>query len=309
MRAGFIGLGRMGSGMAESLLRAGHEVIVFNRTPGKAEALAAKGAKVARSIAEACRDEAVFTMLSNDEAVDSVVFGEGGILASLPRGATHISSSTISIALSGRLAAAHAAAGQRFVAATVLGRPEAAAQGQLFVIAAGPADALGEIAPLLDSIGQRTDRFGEIPSKANLVKLSCNFLIASVIESLGEAMALVAKAGIDRRQYVELLTSSLFNAPVYKTYGALAVDDTPAAVGFAAPLGFKDIRLAIAAGEELRVPLPLASLLHDRFVDLMAHGGDHMDWSAIGKLSLRDAGISAPTELVSPELVLSEHTN
>ena len=303
MQVGFIGLGRMGSGMTESLLKAGHEVIVFNRTPGKAEALAAEGAKVASNVAEACRGEVVFTMLANDEAVESVVFGEGGILASLPRGATHISSSTISIALSDRLAAAHAAAGQRFVAATVLGRPEAAAQGQLYVIAAGPADALAEIAPLLDAIGQRTALFGEIPSKANLVKLSCNFLIASVIESLGEAMALVAKAGIDRRQYVELLTSSLFNAPVYKTYGALAIDDTPAPVGFAAPLGFKDIRLAIAAGEELRVPLPLASLLHDRFVELMAHGGEQMDWSAIGKLPLRDAGISAAAESPVPQPV------
>jgi 3-hydroxyisobutyrate dehydrogenase-like beta-hydroxyacid dehydrogenase len=302
MRVGFIGLGRMGSGMAASLLAAGHEVTVFNRTPGKAEALAAKGAKVAASIAEACRGEAVFTMLSNDEAVESVVFGDGGILASLPKNAIHISSSTISVALSDRLAAAHAKAGQRYVAATVLGRPDVAAKGELYVVAAGAADALKDVAPLLDAIGKRTDLFGEIPSRANLVKITCNFLIASVIESLGEAIALVAKAGIDRRHYVELLTSTLFDAPVYKTYGELAIDDTPAPVGFAAPLGFKDIRLAIAAGEELRVPLPLASLLHDRFVDLMAHGGEHMDWSAIGKLPLRDAGEPVPAELVSPEL-------
>jgi 3-hydroxyisobutyrate dehydrogenase-like beta-hydroxyacid dehydrogenase len=302
MRAGFIGLGRMGSGMAANLLAAGHEVTVYNRTPDKAEALAAEGARVAGSIAEACRGEAVFTMLSNDEAVESVVFGDGGILASLPKNAIHISSSTISVALSDRLAKAHHEAGQRYVAATVLGRPDVAAKGELYVIAAGAADALKDVAPLLDAIGKQTDLFGEIPSRANLVKITCNFLIASVIESLGEAIALVAKAGIDRRPYVELLTSTLFDAPVYKTYGALAIDDAPAPVGFAAPLGFKDIRLALAAGEDLRVPLPLASLLHDRFVDLMAHGGEHMDWSAIGKLPLRDAGEPVPAELVSPEL-------
>jgi 3-hydroxyisobutyrate dehydrogenase-like beta-hydroxyacid dehydrogenase len=302
MRVGFIGLGRMGSGMAASLLAAGHEVTVFNRTPDNVKALGAKGAKVAASIAEACRGEAVFTMVSNDEAVQSVVFGDGGILASLPKGAIHISSSTISVALSDRLAKAHHEAGQRYVAATVLGRPDVAAKGELYVIAAGAADALKDVAPLLDAIGKRTELFGEIPSRANLVKITCNFLIASVIESLGEAIALVAKAGIDRRHYVELLTSTLFDAPVYKTYGALAIDDAPAPVGFAAPLGFKDIRLALAAGEDLRVPLPLASLLHDRFVDLMAHGGEHMDWSAIGKLPLRDAGEPVPAELVSPEL-------
>lgn len=302
MRVGFIGLGRMGSGMAASLLRAGHEVTVFNRTRGKAEALAAKGAKVATSTAEACRGEAVFTMLSNDEALESVVFGDGGILASLPRNAIHISSSTISVALSDRLAAAHGAAGKGFLAATVLGRPDVAGEGQLYVVAAGDADALSKTAPLFDAIGQRTIVIGENPSEANLVKLTVNFLIASAIEALGEAMALVAKAGIDRRQYFEMLTSTVFDAPVYKTYGELAVDDAPAPVGFAAPLGFKDIRLAIAAGEALRVPMPLASLLHDRFVDLMAHGGEHMDWSAIGKLPLRDAGERVPAELISPEV-------
>jgi 3-hydroxyisobutyrate dehydrogenase-like beta-hydroxyacid dehydrogenase len=302
MRVGFIGLGRMGSGMAANLLAAGHEVTVYNRTPDNVEALGAKGAKVAASIAEACRGEAVFTMLSNDEAAESVVFGDGGILASLPKGAIHISSSTISVALSDRLAAAHAKAGQRYVAATVLGRPDVAAKGELYVVAAGAADALKDVAPLLDAIGKRTDLFGEIPSRANLVKITANFLNASVMESLGEAIALIAKAGIDRHQFYEFLTSTLFDSPAYKIYGGLAVSDTPAPVGFAAPLGFMDIRLALAAGEDLRVPLPLVSLLHDRFVDLMAHGGEHMDWSAIGKLPLRDAGEPVPAELVSPEL-------
>ena len=302
MQIGFIGLGRMGSGMAADLLRAGHEVTVYNRTPAKAEALAAEGAKVAASIAEACHGEFVFTMLANDEAAESVVFGDGGILASLPKGAIHISSSTISVALSGRLAAAHAKAGQRYIAATVLGRPEAAAAGKLIVIAAGAPDAVAEVAPLLDAIGQSTTVFGDTPSAANLVKLAANFMTASVIESLGEAIALTSKGNIDKRRFLEFLMSGNFNAPVFRIFGELVIADAPAPAGFAAPLAFKDIRLALKAGEDLRVPMPFASVLHDRFVELLANGGEQLDWSAIGRLPLRDAGQPVPAERVSPEL-------
>lgn len=291
MRIGFIGLGHMGRGMAGSLIKAGHQVTVFNRTPGKSADLEAAGAKVAAGIAEACDADVVFTMLANDEAAESVVFGKPGILDSLPKGAIHVSSSTISIELSDRLAAAHAEGGQGYVAATVLGRPNLAAEGQLFVIAAGADDAVAKVAPLLDAVGQKTTRFGVKPSNANMVKLSVNFLFASVMESLGEAVALVAKGGIDKAAYVEFLTTTMFTAPAYKIYGELAVSDQPAPVGFAAPLGFKDIRLAIAASEKLGVPMPLLSLIHDRFVELMASGGEHMDWSAIGKLAQRDAGM------------------
>jgi 3-hydroxyisobutyrate dehydrogenase-like beta-hydroxyacid dehydrogenase len=159
------------------------------------------------------------------------------------------------------------------------------------VIAAGADDAVAKVAPLLDAVGQKTTRFGVKPSNANMVKLSVNFLFASVMESLGEAVALVAKGGIDKAAYVEFLTTTMFTAPAYKIYGELAVSDQPAPVGFAAPLGFKDIRLAIAASEKLGVPMPLLSLIHDRFVELMASGGEHMDWSAIGKLAQRDAGM------------------
>jgi len=292
MKIGFIGLGRMGRGMAANLVKAGHQVTVYNRTPGKAGDLEALGARVGNSISEACQGDAVMTMLANDEAVESMVFGEDGILASLPKGAIHISSSTISVALSERLCESHANAGQRYVAATVLGRPDVAAKGELFVAAAGAADAVRDAAPLLDAIGKKTTHFGDKPSRANLVKLGSNFLLASVFESLGEAIALVSKGGIDRGEYLEFLTTTVFDLPVYRNYGALIIEDAPAPVGFAAPLGFKDIRLAIAAGEGLRVPMPLASLLHDRFVELFAKEGEDRDWSEIGKLARRDAGES-----------------
>jgi 3-hydroxyisobutyrate dehydrogenase-like beta-hydroxyacid dehydrogenase len=229
-------------------------------------------------------------MLADDNAVEQAVFGDGGVIAGLPKGAIHISSSTISVALSERLDEAHARAGQRFVAAPVFGRPDAAAAARLFIVAAGAPEAVNAAAPLFDAIARKTFIISDTPKAANLVKLSGNFLIASVIESIGEAMALVGKAGVDRKQYLEVLTSTLFDAPVYRTYGALIADGAFEPAGFAAPLGLKDIRLTLAAAEDLRVPMPLASLLRDRFLTLLAQGGDELDWAAIGRLAAKDSG-------------------
>ncbi|HLY54710.1 MAG TPA: NAD(P)-dependent oxidoreductase [Stellaceae bacterium] len=290
MKIGFVGLGNMGAAMAANLVTAGHEVTVFNRTQAKARPLVELGARAAATVAEACRGEVVVTMLADDAAVETAALGDGGITASLGRGALHISCSTISVALSTRLAAAHRDSGQRYVAAPVFGRPEAATAAKLFVAAAGaPAD-IEACRPIFDAIGQRTFVIGERPETANLVKLSGNFLIAAVIESLGEAMALVGKAGIDRHQYLDLLTSTLFSAPVYKTYGTLIAERRFEPAGFAAPLGQKDIRLALEAGEALNVPMPLASLLRDRFLALLARGGEALDWSAVGALAAEDSG-------------------
>lgn len=290
MKVGFIGLGHMGAGMAATLLKAGHEVTVYNRTRDKAEPLVRGGAKEAAAIAGACRGDAVFTMLANDDAVEVVALGEGGILESLPAGAIHVSSSTISVGLAERLATAHARLGQGFVAAPVFGRPDIAAAGNLYVLAAGDQAALQTAAPLLDVIGQKTFVVSETPSAAYLVKLSGNFLIASVIEALGEAIAFVGKGGLDAHEYVDILTSTLFGAPIYKTYGTLLADGKFEPAGFAAPLGQKDIRLVLAAAEDLRVPMPIASLLRDRFLSLLANGGDRLDWTAIGALAAKDAG-------------------
>ncbi|HEX3430432.1 MAG TPA: NAD(P)-dependent oxidoreductase [Rhizomicrobium sp.] len=292
MKIGFIGLGHMGSGIASNLLEHGHAVAVFNRTQAKSDPLVAKGAQRATSIAEACRNDVVFTMLSNDAAVEDVVYGDGRVLASLVNGAIHVSSSTISVALAARLAADHAAKGQGFVSAPVFGRPDSAAAGKLFIAVGGEAATVNAVTPLLNVIGQRTYLVSQRPSDANLVKLSGNFLSASVIESLGEAMALIGKAGIDRAHYLEFLTSSLFDAPAYKIYGALVAHETFEPAGFAAPLGQKDIRLLLAAADGLDVAMPFAGILRDRFLTLMAHGGERLDWSAIGGLAAKDAGIA-----------------
>ena len=290
MKIGFIGLGQMGSAMATNLLKAGHAVTLFNRSHEKLRPLVELGAQAAASIADACRGELVVTMLADDTAVADVAFKNEGIVNVLPRDAIHLSMSTISVALSKRLHEAHAVAGQQFVAAPVFGRPDAAAAAKLYIVAAGSPAAVRTCQPLFDVLGQKTFPIGTEPSSANLVKLSGNFLLAAAIEALGEAIALVDKADIDPSVFVELLTSSLFNAPAYKTYGGLIAESRFEPAHFAAPLGFKDINLALAAAETLRVPMPLGSLLHDRFLRLLAEGGERLDWAAIGGLAARDAG-------------------
>jgi 3-hydroxyisobutyrate dehydrogenase-like beta-hydroxyacid dehydrogenase len=230
-------------------------------------------------------------MLADDKAVENIVLGKGGVLLSLGERTIHISMSTISVALSNALAAAHADTRQRFVAAPVFGRPEAASAAKLFIVAAGAPDAVDTCSPLLAAMGQQTFRVGNEPSAANLVKLTGNFLIASAIEALGEAMALVGKAGVDQHRYLDFLTSTLFTAPVYRLYGAIIAEQKFEPAGFAAPLGAKDIRLTLAAAETLRVPMPLGNLLHDRFSTLLADGGEALDWSAITRVAAKDAGV------------------
>jgi 3-hydroxyisobutyrate dehydrogenase-like beta-hydroxyacid dehydrogenase len=291
MKIGFIGLGHMGTAMAANLVKAGHEVTVFNRSPGKSRALIDLGAREATSLAEACHGEAVITMLANDDAASDITLGGEGIIAHLRKGAIHLSMSTISVALSKRLTQAHAQAGQRYVAAPVFGRPDMAAAAKLFIVAAGDPAAVDSCKPLFDALGQKTSTIGVEPSAANLVKLTANFLQAAVIEALGEAIALIGKAGIDRIAYVNLLTSTIFTSPAYTIFGPLIAAGTFEPAAFAAPLGFKDIRLALAEAETLRVPMPLASLLHDRFLRLFAQGGEKLDWSAIGGLAAQDAAL------------------
>ena len=290
MKVGFIGLGHMGAAMAANLVKAGHEVTVFNRSPEKRRALLALGAHEADSVAAACHGEVAITMLADDAAVAAVVLAEHGMLASLAAGAIHLSMSTISVGLSKQLAAAHARNGQRLIAAPVFGRPAAAAAGQLFIVTAGDPAAIEACAPLLHAMGQKAIPIGTEPAAANLVKLTGNFMTAAAIEAMGEAVALIDKAGIDRRAYIDLLTATVFNAAPYTTYGPLIAQGNFEPAAFAAPLAYKDVRLALAAAEALRVPMPLGSLLHDRLLRLLVGGGEHLDWAALGGLATQDAG-------------------
>src|SRR5581483_8186875 len=292
MKLAFLGLGNMGHGMAHNLLKSGHQLTVWNRSKGKAADLVKAGAKEANTPAEAVRDaEAVFTMVADDHAIEEIVFGDNGMLGALPRGAVHISSSTISVAMSKRLQESHQKQGQHYLSAPVFGRPEAAAAAKLWVVVAGPNDLVEKYKPLLSTIGQQTFVMGNEPPMANVVKLSGNFMIATVIESFAEALTLVRKYGVDPKQYVEMLTTSLFNTPLYKNYTGLIVDQKFEPAGFKLTLGLKDVRLALAAGEGVSVPLPIASLLRDHFLEAVANGMANKDWTAMSQVAAMNAGL------------------
>jgi len=292
MKIAFFGLGNMGTPMAWRLVRAGHEVTVWNRTLSKAQPLRTEGAKVSPSPQEAAKQaEILITMLADDHAVQSAVLDSSGAIDSLPRGATHISMSTISVEFSKRLASEHRKHGQHYIAAPVFGRPDAADAGKLFVAAAGEKAALERVMPVLQALGQQVFVMGDKPEMANVVKVSGNFLIAAVIESLAEAIALARKYGIDPHQYVDFLTSTLFAAPVYKTYGGLIADAQHEKAGFALRLGLKDVKLALAAAEAVDASLPVASLVRDHILMALGRGFDKQDWSVLGKLAAENAGL------------------
>jgi 3-hydroxyisobutyrate dehydrogenase-like beta-hydroxyacid dehydrogenase len=296
MKIAFIGLGNMGLPMASNLMRAGHEMVFYNRTRSRAEELKKTGGRVAATPAEAAATaEVAITMLADDAAVESVVFGSGGgsdgLLATLKPGAIHISMSTISVELAQRLVQAHSERGQQLVSAPVFGRPEAAQEAKLFIVAAGPAATLRTCEPLLASMGQKTFVVGENPPAGNVVKLSGNFLIASVIEGLAEATALIRKYGIDPQTYLDVLNGSLFGAAVYKTYGSRIASDNFEPVGFRMPLGLKDIRLTLAAAEKASVPMPFASHIRDQMVSAIARGLQDSDWSAFARIAALNAGL------------------
>ena len=284
-----LGTGNMGAPMARNLLRAGYPVTIWNRTRALAEPLAAEGARIADSIADAARGaDVAFTMLANDPAVRDVV--HHGLLHGLARDAIHIGSSTVSVDLARELTDAHAAAGQGYISAPVLGRPEAAEARKLWVIAAGASDPIERCRPLFEAIGRGISVVGAEPWQANLVKISANFLIVSVIETFGEAFALLRKAGLSPNQFLEI-ANSVFQSPVYQNYGRIIADRKYEPAGFRMPLGFKDLNLALAAAGDQSVPMPLASLIHDHYLQAFALGWKDRDWSAIAEVSAANAGL------------------
>ena len=291
MRVGFIGLGNMGLPIARNLLKAGHELTVYNRTRSKAEALASAGAKVADSPTEASTAEVVMTMLADDQAVEQTTLGDGGILNTLASGGVHLSLSTISTALSRRLTAAHAARGQSFIASPVFGRPDAAAAARLVVVAAGPGEAVERVRPLLEGIGRKLFVIGTEPYQANTFKLAGNFLISSMLETLSEAFTLIQKSGVEPAKFLEVLNGSFFQSPIYENYGKIIIAQKFSPPGFALHLGLKDVRLVLAAGDEAAVPMPVASVIRDHYLSAVARGWGDMDWAALAKVVAEDAGL------------------
>ena len=291
MNVGFIGLGNMGQPIARNLLKAGHEVVVFNRTKRKAQDLTTWNARVAEKLPEACTPSVVVTMLSDDHAVAECVFREDGILSRLPAGGVHVSLSTISVKLSQHLAEKHRQHGQSYVASPVFGRPPAAESAQLVVVAAGPGEAVERVRPLLEAIGRKLFVLGEDAPRANALKLAGNFLIASVLEALSEAFALARKHGIESAQSLEIL-NTLFQSPVYEGYGRLMVERRFEPAGFKMTRGLKDVRLVLAAADAASVPMPFASLVHDQLLSGVGRGLGDADWSALSRLVAENAGLT-----------------
>lgn len=296
MKIGFIGLGSMGQPMAQNLLQAGHELKVYNRTSQAAEPLRQFGATVANSPAEAVRDvEVIITMLADDAAVEAVLFGSdavAGALNALAKDAIHLSMSTISVAFSQRLAETHALAGQGYLAAPVFGRSEVAAQAALWIVAAGDAQIVERCRPLFEAMGQGVFNVGVEAWMANLVKLTGNFMIAAALETMGEAFALMRKSGVAPEQFLEIVNTALFKSPLYQNYGSLIVQERYEPAGFKLRLGLKDVRLVLGAAESMAVPLPLASLIRDRFLTAIAHGQGEMDWAGLAQVAAENAGLN-----------------
>jgi 3-hydroxyisobutyrate dehydrogenase-like beta-hydroxyacid dehydrogenase len=286
MQVAFLGLGQMGRAMVARLVASGVPVRTWNRSGGMVE-----GAEAAPTIEAAVRGaDVAITMLSEDSAVRSVTLGEGKLLGSLRSGASHVSMSTISVQLADELASMHLAAGQHFVNAPVFGRPDMAALGKLWILGGGiPAD-LERLAPLFNVLGQGTIQFPSARQSA-LAKLCGNFMIAGLIELLAESLALGEKGGIPPQRLLEMLTGTLFNLPVVHGYGGMIVRNEFLPAGFALPLGLKDMRLLLEAGESLRVPLPAAALLRDRFIVALATGREDQDWSGIAGVVRESAGL------------------
>ncbi|HUK36081.1 MAG TPA: NAD(P)-dependent oxidoreductase [Vicinamibacterales bacterium] len=292
MKIGFIGLGRMGQGMSMRLLGGGHDLIVYNRSAGKTADLEKAGAKAASTIAAVCKDrEIVISMVADDAALNDVALGAGGVRDGLANGAIHVAMGTHSAAAIQAVAAAHGEKGQAFVAAPVLGRPDAAAAGQIVIVCAGPLAALRKCDAAFSVMGRKTMEAASAPEAAIAIKLANNFVLGCAVETMAEAFALVRKYGVNPQVFYDVMTEGLFAAPAYKVYGKLIVDSSYDKPGFTVKLGLKDIKLALAAAELVGVPLPSGSVVRDRLIGAIAHGDGDKDWAVLGREQGRASGL------------------
>lgn len=290
MEVGFLGTGRMGKAMAANLLKAGHRVRAWDKSPEPLHELERAGADIAANAADAVRGDAVISMLPNDAALREV-FLAGGLLKRARGGLVSVNMGTVSLDCVDELVAAHDEHKIPYVAATVFGRPDVAAAGKLAIMAAGDAAAIDRVQPLFDAMGQKTHRVGPEARHANIAKIAGNLMVASAIEAIAEAAALLRKYRMSAPDVLDIIITSLFNVPVYQGYGRAIGGQQYVPPGFDLVLGMKDVNLALKAGEQANVPLPFASVLRDAFLDAIANGDADKDWSAIARVAARKAGL------------------
>jgi 3-hydroxyisobutyrate dehydrogenase-like beta-hydroxyacid dehydrogenase len=291
---GFIGLGSMGFPIARNLLNAGYQLRVFNRTKEKGAPLAEQGAELVNSphdVAE--KGGVVFTMLADDEAVQSISAKDTDFLRRLGPGGIHVSMSTVAPETARRLAEQHSEHGVSYIGSPVVGRPDRAAAGKLFILLAGKHDPKERVLPMLECISERIFDLGEDPSNSNVAKLCVNFNIIAAIECMAESFTFAEKSGIRREQMAELLSETVFGCVVYKGYGQHVANHDYEPAGFRLKLGWKDVRLVLQTAQESATPMPIGSLLRDRMLSALAKGRGDMDWSAIALGAAEDAGLGA----------------
>jgi 3-hydroxyisobutyrate dehydrogenase-like beta-hydroxyacid dehydrogenase len=287
MSIGFIGLGAMGHHMAANLLQSGQPVHVWNRNPEPVQALAAKGARPAATAAECGIADVVFSMLADDDATRAVMV-DGGVLDAMAPGSIHVNMATVSVAFAREMAALHAEKGVGYVAAPVLGRVDVAEAGKLNILAGGADELVNRVQPLLDLMGQKTWRFGDVPEQANAIKLACNLTLACAIEAMGEGSALARAHGIPAADFIDLITHTLFaGSPVYKGYGGMIAQERYSPAGFKLSLGQKDVRLAVEAGQGKGLPLAFGDALQGVLKEAVDHGDADLDLAALGKNAAR----------------------
>ncbi|MGD8341633.1 MAG: NAD(P)-dependent oxidoreductase [Gammaproteobacteria bacterium] len=292
MKVGFIGLGRMGRGMAQRILETGHDLTVFDVAAAAAEPLAKAGATVASSVAElAAASEVVVTMLVHDEAIRSVALAAGGLCDSLPDGAIHVVMGTHGIATVRELEERHRAAGQSLVAAPVLGRPDLAARGQLGIVVGGPDESVERVAPLLEAMGRRRFLAGPKPESASAIKLANNAVLGCAMVAMAEGFSLIKKYEVPPQVFQDVMTEGLFSAPAYKIYGQKMVDESFDEVGSPISVGLKDARLIAEAGALASVPMPSHNVYLDRLIGATAHGDGERDQAVLGREQARAAGL------------------
>jgi 3-hydroxyisobutyrate dehydrogenase-like beta-hydroxyacid dehydrogenase len=289
MKIGFIGLGRMGHHVAANLLKAGHQVTVWNRSAEPVKALVAKGAGAANTPEEALKGDAVFSMLSNDQVMRDVGLA-GPLLQKAAKGLVHVNLATISVEFAKELATAHQQAGLTYISAPVFGRPEMAEAAALVLVAGGADAALKTMQPVFDKIGARTVPLDE-PWQANLFKICGNFMIASELEAIGEAFALLRKGGVDPALFHDVMAGRLFTGAVFKAYGLMILNRQYEPAGFALTLGLKDVNLARSAAQGLGVEMPTAELLKKHYDEAVSWGWQDKDWAAIGEVPAEKAGV------------------
>jgi 3-hydroxyisobutyrate dehydrogenase-like beta-hydroxyacid dehydrogenase len=291
-QVGVIGLGRMGHVFANLLIAGGIHVVAYDRDPRRVQMVANEGATPASAIGDFTNCDVVLTSLPDDDAVRAVVLSESGLGSILRPGCIHVSTSTIGVAFCRELDLSHRERGQTLLAMPVLGNPDLAAQRGLFLLLGGKADAIARCRHLIELLGQKSFHVGEEPWLASAMKLAANMLTAATLQSMGEAFAFLSKAGVTPKRAQEILTGSLFDGRVHKAYGGKIVEHRYTPPGMTVPLAAKDLRLLLAEAERSRVPMPVASLLHDRLVAVEARGWSDWDWSALGRLAAFEAGIS-----------------